>query len=434
MPTSSLRDVVISHRLFTKSRLYSLYSDFRKLKEANPDGYEANLIAWRSLIDSFFTQQVLQHAFVLNTEHLQNDLTLAEYGKPLAVDLVLEDMVRSGDLIPYKQFTETSDSIYTTRWVRPVLSWAVNRFIYDTSYKIGDKKNGLRADKLISKKTLEKYEKEVTKKLIGDAENTHTKNVFTKMQLRETIDALDIQVDGSTVQLSDLDFEILLKFLERDNKKIKVKDDVVKFGDEDVTDEDIGICQIKSTMSSLELHITELQVKIDSTDKKLKLSLKNKASKDVSLNLLRSKKVAEQALTKQIASLTQLESVLYKIDESSTNIQLVNALEKGTDLLKSLNSQIGGIERVEQVMDDVEEQKYTADKITEEISRLGNGVSEDDIEAEFEEMLALETRDKNSTDDVAEQLSKLKIAPSGDLTTQDTETTSEERKEAVSNN
>jgi charged multivesicular body protein 7 len=402
-----LRDKITAHKLFTKTRLPSLYSDFRKLEQVNPDGYEANLIAWRSLFTEFITHSQFRNTFVIETEGLLEELTLAEFGKPMCVDVALEDLVKGGDLVPWTQWT-TTDGLYNRHLVRPVLNWAVNRFVWDTSYKIKSK-NGLKNDKLVSKVMLEKYVDALEKKLSTKRHEL----VFRRDQFRQFLQGLDIKIEVCSTHLTELDFEVLITFLHRDLRKIHIRENVIKFGDE-VTNEDVGICEIKATVKTLEEKNKELQCKIDSISTKLKQSLTDKSNKELSLNLLKSKKIAEQSLNKQLVSLTQLESVLYKIDESSSNLQLLNALEKGSVLLKGLNAQFGGVDRVESIMDELEEEKYEADQIADQLNRLNTTVDDEEVEEEFAHILEQEEAKAREVEDVTKKLEKLEIAPSNE--------------------
>jgi charged multivesicular body protein 7 len=410
----SLRDAVLGHPLFTNTRLYSLFSDFRKLKEANPEGYEANLIAWKSLIDEFFQRNLLSHRFVLDTDGFLETLVLPEYGKPLALGIVLEELIKTGGLVPLKQFE--TEPMNTRRWgVRPVVSWAVNKFVMDTSYKLTDWKNNLKADKLISRKALESFALEISQKIDTD----NSKKVFTQSQFQEYVNALDDQ----SKSLSDLDFDVLLKYLHRDLQKIKIDDGIIKVGNEDITEQDRGILQLRSTLDSINEKSAELTKKIDDLTIKIKQSLKNN-NKELAKNLLRSKKIAQDSLNKQVESLAQLESVLYKLDEASNNIQILNALDAGSTLLKDLNTEIGGVSRVEDIMNKLEDEKLKADEISNEIIRFGSEVIDnDEIDEEYEEMLRQETEKnkirKNKEEkeekeilEVGNELSKLKVAPS----------------------
>lgn len=408
------RECVQQNALFTKSRLISLYSDFSKLKEANPEGFEANLIAWKSLINDLFHKCCLQNRFVLVTDGLIESLVLPDFGKPLAVNVPLDALLASEELIPLKAFKERKDGLYAKKWVKPMLSWTINKFIIDTSYKIGDKNHTLKSDNLVSKPYLESYSKELLNRLDNPQ---HTNTVFTKPQLFHYINQLEIRLYGVQVELTMLDFEILLQYLERDLNKIKVSEDIIKVGTEDITEEDISIAEIKGAISLIESKNAELQEKISKISIRLKESL-NK-NKSLSLNLLKSRKIAESALSKQISSLNQLESVMYKIDESSTNLQLISAIEKGSSILKVLNKQIGGIERVEEIMNELNDEKYEVDQVSKQLATFEGQVDDEDIELEFQELLEnskpkpiAENKEQPEDEDVLKKLESLKIANS----------------------
>lgn len=420
----SLREAVLSHPLFTKTRLYSLYSDFRKLKEANPDGFEANLIAWKSLIDEFFQKGLFSHWFVLDTDGLMEELVLPEYGKPMALDFVLDELIKCGDLIPLKSFE--NESIYAKKWVKPLLTWAVDKFIMDTSYKVGDKKNNLKSDRLISKKVLESYVFELLEKI--NKESDKSKLLFDRIQFKKYIESLNIKINGKAPKLTDLDYEILLKYLNREKPKLNFNDEIIKFSLDEITEQDEAIVQLKTTIEDSHLKSEELNDKINLLDIKIKESLKSK-NRELAKNLLRSKKIAQDSLIKQIETINQLDSVLFKIDEASSNIQLLNALEIGASLLKSLNNEIGGVERVEEIMDEIIDEKTKTDEISQEINKLStpiDGIDEEEIDQEYEEMLKQATTGKDeAVDEIAKKLEGLKVAP--------TTINTEEKKQAIHN-
>ena len=72
-----IQDAITQNKLFTETRIPSLYSDFKKLEQINPDGYEANLIAWKLLIQQLFHGGHLSNCFVLDTTGLLDVLLKA---------------------------------------------------------------------------------------------------------------------------------------------------------------------------------------------------------------------------------------------------------------------------------------------------------------------------------------------------------------------
>lgn len=380
---SQLRQAVTSHSLFTPTRLYSLYSDFKKLKEINPEGYEANIIAWRSLFAQFLNDGLLSHSFIIDTETLVHDLTLSNYGKPLSLATVFEEFISDGELMPLTQFMN-SEGVYLTKWVRPALNWVIKNYIYDTSFKMSDRKGELKMEKLVSLKSLERFKNLLQEKL--ESQGNKSDRLFTKSQFKAYLGSLSL-VKGV---MTDLDIEVLLRYLQRDTKQLTVMNDVVKFGSEEITESDQAILEIKSTITTLSEQNEILEEKIHKTIRKLKQVISSPThNKDLAKNLLKSKKLAETSLSKQISSLNQLESILFKINEAKTNLEVINSIKSSTQVLSSLNSQMGDVEAVEAVIDELQRETAKIDTTSQALAdlNLNEQVDDDEIEDEFERML-----------------------------------------------
>ncbi|KAH3672109.1 hypothetical protein WICPIJ_010153 [Wickerhamomyces pijperi] len=427
---SQLRQAVTSHPLFTPTRLYSLYSDFKKLKEINPDGYEANLIAWRSLLIELFQNGLLSNSFILDTRTLEQDLTLSNYGKPLGLCFVLEELIAEGELIPLESFM-SSDGIYLTKWVKPALNWIVSRYIYDTKYKMSDRKGDLKEEKLVSLKMLEGVKGFIQEKLDQLTSKDHgaSDRLLTKSQFKEQL----IASDKFKGPLTDIDVDVLLKYLERDTNQLTVSNDIIKLGgnQEEISETDLQILEIRSTILRLLESNSVLEAKIQTTKNKLhQLIAQPKYNKHLALSLLKSQKLAETTLSHQINSLTQLEGLLYKINESQTNVEVFQSIRASTKILSSLRSQIGDVETIEAVMDELRDESTKVDETTDALSGLNKDhaeIDDDEIEEEFERLLREETtkkkeenekdtetdvKDSTMQDEIMERFSKLKLSPS----------------------
>lgn len=83
---------------FSDRRLPSLYSDFRKIKDSNTEGYEANITTWKAVLTEAIKSGTVSHdATVLSAgstllEYFDSSL----YGKPLALDCVLVSEITRG--------------------------------------------------------------------------------------------------------------------------------------------------------------------------------------------------------------------------------------------------------------------------------------------------------------------------------------------------
>lgn len=79
-----LSRAIFSHRLFSERRLPSLYSDFRSLKEKNPDGYEANVAAWNAVLTQAVRKGLLVSTNLSdslteeNSEHGEANITMPD--------------------------------------------------------------------------------------------------------------------------------------------------------------------------------------------------------------------------------------------------------------------------------------------------------------------------------------------------------------------
>ena len=112
------------------------------------------------------------------------------------------------------------------------------------------------------------------------------------------------------------------------------------------------------------------------------------------LSALRSKKLAETALTARSNTLAQLEEVFDSIRQASNQVQLVQVMGASTKVLKSLNKRTGGVERVEDVVEELREEMTKVDEVGQiigEVGKVNTAAEEDEVEDELE---ALEREEK----------------------------------------
>jgi hypothetical protein len=90
------------------ARLPSLYSDFRRQRTTNPDGYAINISAWRMALAHAAREGLIpaqgsrRDLLVLSfSRELQQALETKQWGQPVALGTVIvsgEDVAMSGDL------------------------------------------------------------------------------------------------------------------------------------------------------------------------------------------------------------------------------------------------------------------------------------------------------------------------------------------------
>ncbi|CZT51576.1 related to protein SNF7 [Rhynchosporium secalis] len=383
---------------FRKTRLQDLYSDFTKTRNINPDGYQANITAWH---------QALSHATFagcmpspstspdLLSITISNDLILAletrDCGRPSALGTVVREGVKARLWIDVKEFEEKADSIYKKGWGIPVpivpsvgdvLGWGLRQL----GFGGGEEKLG--QGRVVVMENLEEAGKDVIRRTEGN--RGRIQRIFSRAAFREAYG----DITGCENRLTEFDMEILLKFLARDKGVLAYDGEIVKLKAPNqktpspVTEEDITIASLKTLIKDLEIQTEVLTKKVDelATIAKEAVGRKNRVS---ALAALRSKKLAETTLTKRHATLAQLEEIFSKIEQAADQVELVGIMEDSTRVLTGLNKEVGGVARVDDVVDQLREQMSQVDEVGNVIVEAGestNVVDEGEVDDELEAM------------------------------------------------
>lgn len=264
----------------------------------------------------------------------------------------------------------------------------------------------LPAGKLVVLSNLEDSANSFCRRITGHG--TQVDMIYTKTAFQHAFaDVL------GTKNLSYADMEVFLKFLSRDKGLIKYDGETVKIkgpGEasvSDITTEDTTIASLKSLIVDLNIQTNDLSQRVDLLAAKAReaVSCKNRAS---ALSILRTKKLAESNLTKKAATLAQLEEVLAKIEQAADHVELVRVMEGSTRVLSALNSEVGGVDRVDAVVDQLREQMGLVDEVGNIIAEVGQSagvVDETEVDNELETM-ELEDKQKREEQEREENADK----------------------------
>lgn len=332
------------------------------------------------------------HVILNADESLLRALESKQYGRPLALGAVIREAAQQRDLIPLQEFLSAQQSIYYKSWGSipwSVAAWGFRQLGLTGAFTFGsgDRLPGGQFVLIANLEAASKTVVEQTAALSSRFERTFTKVQF-ETEYRDSI------IKGQ--RLSETDMEVLLRFMSRDQglvlydgKTIKVKTP----GAQEIalTAEDETIASLKELTEYLQHQTAVLEKKIEELAIAAKdaVTKKNRVS---ALAALRSKKAAEASLQKRFATLGQLEEVTAKIEQASDNVQLVKVMGASTEVLKSLNAQVGGAEGVEEVVDHLREQMGQADEVSSILAEQGPVVDEAEIDDELESMVLEEKR------------------------------------------
>lgn len=119
------------------------------------------------------------------------------------------------------------------------------------------------------------------------------------------------------------------------------------------------------------------------------MSSKNRPA---ALAALRSRKLAELTLARRSEVLAQLEGVYSNIEQTADQVEIVRVMEASKGVLKSLNSKLGGVERVQDVVEELREEMSKVVEVGDTMNDVGQGVVTID-DGEVEEELELMERE-----------------------------------------
>ncbi|KAF7187474.1 Uncharacterized protein HII31_11214, partial [Pseudocercospora fuligena] len=377
----------------SRSRLASLYSDFRSQRNTNPDGYQANSSAWLHALSSAAKAGLIpsqttgsNSRFVLESSpELLRELQTQEYGQPLALGAVLEDAVKSKALISLKEFLENKQSLYHKSWIPTpwqVLTWALRQ-----AGIVGGAPDKLVRGQFVVVANVENAAKAVmeraAKNSTSEADRIYSKDFFAK--------TFSNTLGVETISAHDLD--VLLTHLSRDLSALAFEKEsgVVKFKTAaepqptPIKSEDRSITSLRTLIADLQPQIESLTSRIAELDMVARRAASEKQTIKAK-TALRQKKMADTKLQQRSDMLAQLEGVYASIEQASDQVQIVKVLEDSGKTLKSLNAQTGGADKVSDVMDDLRESMLDTEQIGTAINEasaaeIDEGEVDDELEA-----------------------------------------------------
>lgn len=185
--------------------------------------------------------------------------------------------------------------------------------------------------------------------------------------------------------------------------KFKPKDKTAE-----ITPQDKTIASIKTLVSTLSKQVKTLEDKVTELTASARTALANK-NRISALSAVKSKKMVEHNLQQRLNTLVQLEEVYAKIEQATGQVEIVQAMEASTGVLRGLHAQIGGAERVEDVMDKLREEMSKVDEVGSIMNEAGPVFDESEIDDELEAMEKsdLEAKEKKEAEAIQKRLAEL---------------------------
>jgi charged multivesicular body protein 7 len=295
---------------------------------------------------------------------------------------VVEEAVGRREWMGLKEFTEAKESVLRRNWRVPsigeILGWGLRQL------GLGFGGGKINTGRLVLLGNLEGAAKEFMMRTAGKW--TRVETVWSLRAFKEEFRDLL----GTEKGLSDIDFGVLLQYLRRDKGVVSWDGETIKLratGESDViTQEDSTIASLKTLIKDLNVQTKVLETKVDELNLTARQAVEKK-NRVSAVAALRSKKLAESTLVKRHATLAQLEEVFASIEQASDQIELVRVMESSAKVLKGLNKEVGGVERVDVVVDQLREQMGQVDEVGNVIAEAEQvGVDEGEVDDELAAM------------------------------------------------
>lgn len=462
---NNIESFIKENTYFKRSRLPSLYSDFKHLNQLNPDGYDANLTAWSNLFISIYRQGKLPNSILTmstTNPNLEDFLSIQVYGKPKALGLIIEELVNRKILIRLNEYEMTSNSfdslvnaklsvldyISPFKWVE----WGLASLGLLNNFEPYDKNGKLKNENYISWDIIiEKCDSiySTLKQKIDDG--NYSSILFDDVTL------FDLIKNEIEPKLSELDFRVLLTYYSRDHKVIKTKNidnrkyiklyelqNKIGFSfqnklNEDITEEDIGIIKLKSNIKNLYKRNIILEDKVDhEIPQKIKALIESNKNNDKTTrikNWLLKKRSINKSLEKSIEIHDQLNSILLKINDANINLSIMESLKQSSNILKNLNSKIS-LDEIDEIKLKLDEEIAQVDE-TNDALESNNNYDEDELNEELDKLYKQENKFddvKQSNPELLDKLRKLNIEQNTNEEVQESnDQTKSQVKEAIAN-
>ena len=158
----------------------------------------------------------------------------------------------------------------------------------------------------------------------------------------------------------------------------------------------------------MKVQLSQLSDGITDLSEKTRLALMQKDRLRALANL-RSRKLRENLYKSRSVTLYQLEEVYNKIEEAADQVEIIRVMKASTHVLSGLNAEVGGLEKVENVIECLKEEMNKADDINNALSEAGQdtaGLDEGAIDDELE-FLEQEQQKKNDEEHAQQVRRKL---------------------------
>jgi charged multivesicular body protein 4 len=145
-----------------------------------------------------------------------------------------------------------------------------------------------------------------------------------------------------------------------------------------------SIEKMNNTIELLEKRQKLLQKKMEQETERAKAFLQ-KGNKAAAAQCLKNKKQHQAQFDKLSSQIANMMTMVSTLEGAATDVETLKANQEAAKSLKEIYKEVGGVEKVEDIFDDVRDTMDRANELSAALSQpLGDPAFEDDIDAELE--------------------------------------------------
>ncbi|KAJ2705552.1 hypothetical protein FB645_002341 [Coemansia sp. IMI 203386] len=431
-----------------------LYSDLSIQKTENPESYTEALGFWKTLLMDVSTKGLVTTKTSpsrLCIDHKQlSALFLYKGDTPMGLDTVVDELVQKGEFQPIDEYFAWSVR-RLVGWIAykvPFINRKLRSLVYGNGYGIDGRLVVCSAVQRAGQRVLDSHYEQVACSLMDNLMDMEEFRLKFADALSPSISANKVSQEsqkndekkkGQGTMMSLVDADILIKHLldlghlttmQLDHRhQLGDNRTLIKFAAsirtrvQPITEADTGAFQVIWTLKQLERQVDQLETRVCVLDTQIRQALKTSNGKKMALSRLRLKRHIElDVLPKRIDALHNIERVCMRLEQTSSEIQLMEAFEAGTRALKGLNDSVQ-VDRIGRVFDDWAEESLRASDLDDVMADGRAGVqvaaglsgedADDELEAELEALLE-EERKKDLKELASNSASRVDAMPEPD--------------------
>jgi charged multivesicular body protein 7 len=421
---TELVDYIHTHEEAFKNqnRLASLYSDFSEQHQTNPEGYAANLNAWKTALEHAARAGKVpgsgqaRNMLIIDTgTELARGLQHKQHGLPTCLRAVFLDAIKRNAFVPIDHWETSTQSIYHKSWVK-IPKLPTIRGILSGVWELGKTSilgpsNEPPSGSFVLVANVEAAAEAVLaqhrqRPHASTADRVFSKTAFWKC-FRTVLDT------DATITARDMN--VLLVHMARDRQELSYNTNTVKFkaDAEDrappVTQEDTALAELHDAIEMVKARIVAIQADATKCGLATKEALHLKQMVRAK-HCLRKKKMAESSLEHYTNLNLQLEESYSKLQQAADQLGIVEAMKAGAEAMALLNNKVGGVEGVQQVVDAVNDQMATTEEITNIINDSAAPIDENEVDDELAELEKAE-KEKQEREEAAKTAALLAELP-----------------------